>query len=230
MEAKAVKRQRAEAVILFTACIALALSITPNASGSPQVVPSHEIHRPTVSLSPTSLAFGSQPVATTSAAQTVTLSNTGYVPLSITGLAVKGTKGSDFALASTCGRWLAAGANCTIVVMFTPSVTDSEVAWLSISDNASSSPQTVFLSGAGTHDVILTWTASTSAGVIGYNVHRGTTSGGESATPLNSSPINGTTYTDEIVQAGRTYYYVVTAVAWDGVTSPKSNEASATVP
>jgi len=48
---------------------------------------------------------------------------------------------------------------------------------------------------------------------------------------LNSSPINGTTYTDETVQAGRTYYYVVTAVASGDVTqSAISNEVSATVP
>ena len=66
---------------------------------------------------------------------------------------------------------------------------------------------------------------------MGYNVYRGTTSGGESSTPLNSTPINGTTYTDENVTAGATYYYVVTAVASNDVTqSADSNEASATVP
>jgi titin len=89
----------------------------------------------------------------------------------------------------------------------------------------------VSLSGTGIHDVILSWTASTTTGVVGYNVYRGTTSGGESATPLNSSPVNGTTYTDTTVQAGQTYYYVVTAVASNDVTqSADSNEVSATVP
>jgi hypothetical protein len=184
-----------------------------------------------VSLSPTSLAFGNQPADMTSAAQTVTLSNTGNAGLSITSLALTGTNASDFAQSNTCGNSLAAGANCTIAVMFTPSVTGTEAASLSIADNASGSPQTASLSGAGTHDVILTWTASTTPGVGGYNVYRGATSGGEGATPLNSSPINGTTYCDSTVQAGQTYYYVITAVASNDVTqSAASNEVSATVP
>jgi hypothetical protein len=182
-------------------------------------------------LSPTSLAFGNQAVDVTSTAQTVTLSNTGNAALSITSLALTGTNASDFAQTNTCGSSLAGGANCTIAVMFTPSVTGAEAASLSIADNASGSPQTVPLSGAGTHDVILSWTASTTPGVVGYNVYRGTTPGGPYPTQLNSLPINGTTYSDETVQAGQTYYYVVTAVASDGVTqSAYSNQTSATVP
>jgi hypothetical protein len=186
---------------------------------------------PIVSLSPTSLAFVNQPVDMTSSAQTVTLSNTGNATLSITSLALTGTNASDFGQSNTCGSSLAAGANCTIAVMFTPSASGTEAASLSITDNASGSPQTVSLSGTGMHDVILSWTDSTTTGVVGYNVYRGTTSGGESATPLNSSPINGPTYTDATVQAGQTYYYVVTAVASNDVTqSADSKEVSATVP
>jgi hypothetical protein len=208
------------------------LSITDNASGSPQTVGLCGTATPAlVSLSPTSLAFGNQPVDMTSTAQTVTLSNTSSATLSITSLALTGTNASDFAQANTCGSSLAAGANCTVAVMFTPSVTGAEAASLSIADNSSDSPQTVPLSGAGTHDVILSWTASTTPGVIGYNVYRGTTSGGPYPTQLNSTPINGTTYGDETVQAGQTYYYVVTAVASDDVTqSGNSDQASATVP
>jgi hypothetical protein len=207
------------------------LSITDNASGSPQTVSlSGTATSALVGLSPTSLAFGNQSVDVTSTAQTVTLSNTGNTALSITSLALTGTNASDFAQANTCGSSLAAGANCTIVVMFTPSVTGTRAASLSIADNASGSPQTVPLSGAGTHDVILSWTASTTSGVVGYNVYRGTTQGGPYPTELNSSPVNGTTYSDETVQAGQTYYYVVTAVASNDVTqSAASVPASATV-
>jgi two-component sensor histidine kinase len=210
------------------------VSITDNASGSPQTVSLSGTGTGTaalVSLSPTSLAFGNQSVGATSAAQTLTLRNAGNAALSITSLALTGSNASDFDQSNTCGSSLAAGANCTIAVMFTPSVTGSEAASLSIADNASGSPQTVSLSGAGTHDVILTWGASTTPGVVGYNVYRGTTSGGPYPTELNSSPINGTTYTDATVQAGQTYYYVVTAVASNGVTqSADSNQVSATVP
>jgi hypothetical protein len=208
------------------------VSITDNASGSPQTASlSGTGTAALVSLSPTSLAFGNQPVEMTSTAQAVTLSNTGNAALSITSLALTGTNASDFEQSNACGSSLAAGANCTIAVMFTPSVAGAEAASLSIADNSSGSPQTVALSGAGTHDVILSWTASTTPGVVGYNLYRGTTSGGPYPTELNSSPINGTTYTDATVQAGQTYYYVVTAVGSGDVTqSADSNQVSATVP
>jgi fibronectin type 3 domain-containing protein len=71
----------------------------------------------------------------------------------------------------------------------------------------------VTLSGTGMHDVILSWTASTTAGVMGYNIYRGTTPGGEGSTPLNPTPLGGTTFVDGNVTAGATYYYVVTALA-----------------
>jgi fibronectin type 3 domain-containing protein len=62
-------------------------------------------------------------------------------------------------------------------------------------------------------------------------VYRGTASGGQSSTPLNSMPVNGITFVDTGVTAGARYYYVVTAVASsDGAESAKSNETSATVP
>jgi len=209
------------------------VSISDNATGSPQTVSlSGTGTTSLVSLSPTSLAFGNQAVDMISTAQTVTLSNTGSAALSITSLALTGTNASDFAQTNTCGSSLAAGANCTIAVMFTPSVTGTRAASLSIADNSSGSPQTVALSGAGTHDVILSWTASTTPpGVVGYNVYRGTTSGGPYPTQLNSTPVNGTTYCDETVQAGQTYYYVVTAVASNDVTqSADSIQTSASVP
>jgi hypothetical protein len=215
-----------------------AVSITDNASGSPQTVSlSGTGTAALASLSPTSLAFGNQAADMTSTAQTVTLSNAGNAALSITSLALTGTNASDFAQSNTCGSSLAAGANCTIAVMFTPSVAGTEAASLSIADNASGSPQTVSLSGAGTHDVILCWNPSTTPGV-GYNVFRGTAPGGESTTPLNSSPVAAgctsattCTYTDATVVTGTTYYYTVRAVASNDVTqSADSNQVAAPVP
>jgi hypothetical protein len=184
-----------------------------------------------VSLSPTSLAFASQPVEMTSAPQSVILSNTGNTALAITSLAVTGANAGDYSETGNCGSSIAAGANCTIAVLFTPSAGGAGTAALSIADNATGSPQSVSLSGTGTHDVILSWTASVTSGVAGYDVYRGTTSGGESLTPLNSTPVTGTTFSDENVTAGLTYYYVVTAVAAGEVSqSTASNEASACIP
>jgi fibronectin type 3 domain-containing protein len=86
------------------------------------------------------------------------------------------------------------------------------------------------LTGTGTSDVILSWSASSSPGVIGYNVYRGLTSGGEGSTPVNSDPISGTTYVDTNVTAGKTYYYVLTSVNTNGAQSAPSSETEATVP
>ena len=76
--------------------------------------------------------------------------------------------------------------------------------------------------------VVLNWVASTSAGIIGYNVYRATTSGAYT-TPLNSLPISSITYTDSTVQAGQTYYYVVRALN-GSAESANSNEAQVIVP
>lgn len=78
------------------------------------------------------------------------------------------------------------------------------------------------------HFVSLSWTASSSQGVTGYNIYRGTTSGGP-YTKLNSSPVVGTSYTDRTVQAGQTYYYVATAVD-SSSESAYSNEAQGVIP
>jgi len=104
---------------------------------------------PVVSLSPTSLTFSQQNTGTTSAAQPVTLSNIGNASLSISSIAIGGTNSGDFVQTNTCGSSVAAGANCTIGVTFTPSATGSRSASLSITDNASGSPQTVSLTGTG---------------------------------------------------------------------------------
>jgi fibronectin type 3 domain-containing protein len=84
----------------------------------------------------------------------------------------------------------------------------------------------------GAHCTILTWTASVTPGIIGYNVYRSTTSGTEGGTPLNgATPVAATTYEDDAVTAGRVYYYVVTAIAANGVTeSAFSNEAQDQIP
>jgi hypothetical protein len=225
MEARTFQRQPATAVIFASACIALAFLSTSCGGGSAAAgVPAR------VSLSNASVTFSSQPVGTTSSPQTVTLSNAGGAMLTITSIAVTGTNASDFDLINGCGSSLAAGASCAIVVSFTPSALGTRTASVTITDNASGSPHTVSLSGGGGHYVALSWTASTTSGVVGYNVYR-RTAGGSYSTPLNLSPIDGATYSDATVIAGQTYYYVATAVASDGLTeSTNSNEAPAAVP
>jgi hypothetical protein len=78
------------------------------------------------------------------------------------------------------------------------------------------------------HSVLLSWTASTSANVIGYNVYRGSAPGNEIA--ITPPLVAGTSYTDGTVQAGQTYYYVVTAMNSSMITSVFSNEVKAVIP
>jgi hypothetical protein len=79
------------------------------------------------------------------------------------------------------------------------------------------------------HSVDLSWTASTSTDVVGYNIYRALAATGPFQ-KLNTIPISETTYTDTTVQSGVTYYYVATAVDSIGVESSYSNVARATVP
>ncbi len=105
---------------------------------------------PVVTFAPTAVAFANQPINTTSAAQTITLSNTGNATLTITTVSITGTNPGDFAQTKTCGTTLAAGANCTISVTFTPTSATARSASVSVTDNAGGSPQTVPLTGTGT--------------------------------------------------------------------------------
>src|SRR5205823_787471 len=100
------------------------LSVTDNAGGSAQTVAlSGNGTAPAVGLAPTSLGFGNQPLVTISASVTVTLTNTGTASFTITSFAASGDLSLHGALPSSCltsPATLAAGANCSINVTFTP--------------------------------------------------------------------------------------------------------------
>jgi hypothetical protein len=110
---------------------------------------------PAVATSPATLSFtpapvSPQPVNTTSSPQQVTLTNKGNGALTITGITVAGTNGSDFAQTNTCGALpaaLAPGAGCAFSVTFTPTATGTRRGMVTISDNAAGSPHTVSLLG-----------------------------------------------------------------------------------
>jgi len=80
------------------------------------------------------------------------------------------------------------------------------------------------------HSVTLNWGASPSSGVMGYNVHRGTASGGPYTLLTTASRVAGTSYVDSTVQSGLTYYYVITAVNSSNQSSTYSNQATAVIP
>jgi hypothetical protein len=80
------------------------------------------------------------------------------------------------------------------------------------------------------HSSTLNWVASTSSNIAGYNVYRGTTSGGPYNTKLTSTLVSTTSYVDTSVVAGQTYYYVATAVDVSNNESGYSNQATALIP
>ncbi len=100
----------------------------------------------TLSLSPAALTFAGRPLNTTSAVQSVTVTNTGTAAASLSAIAATG----DFAQTNTCGASIAAGAACTVGVTFTPTASGTRTGSVTITGNASNSPSTVSLSGTGT--------------------------------------------------------------------------------
>jgi len=106
---------------------------------------------PTVSVTPSTLTFASTKVGSTSAAQTVTVKNTGTVAVSLTsgGIQIGGADATSYVDTTTCSTSLAVGASCTISVKFKPTATGTLTASLAVADNASGSPQTVSLTGTG---------------------------------------------------------------------------------
>ena len=100
-----------------------------------------------VSFSPTTpLNFKKQTVGTTSPPQTVTLTNTGSKAVRIASMKAS----AEFAVTSTCGTSVAAGANCTISVTFSPTQKGAKQGTITIIDSASTKPQVIEVLGTGT--------------------------------------------------------------------------------
>ena len=113
-----------------------------------------------------------------------------------------------------------------------PQTSGTAAASLSFVSNATNSPATESLSGSEVapiqHSVDLSWGASSSSNVVGYNVYRAGVSGEPYATVASAN--SGTTFVDGSVRAGQTYYYVVTAVDTSGTESVYSNQVQAVIP
>jgi hypothetical protein len=91
-------------------------------------------------------------------------------------------------------------------------------------ENNPPSAPTNLIATAGDSKVTLSWTAVD--GATAYNIKRSTTAGGPYTTIATN--VSGTSYVDNTVTNGTTYYYVVTTVDSNGNESANSNEASAT--
>jgi putative Ig domain-containing protein/HYDIN/CFA65/VesB family protein len=107
---------------------------------------------PAVAFSPTSLTFAAQAIGTTSAPQSITVTNTGNAGLFINSAATRGADPLDFTQVDDgcSGLTLAPGSSCSVAITFSPTATGARSATFILTDNAPASPQTVPISGTGT--------------------------------------------------------------------------------
>jgi hypothetical protein len=181
-------------------------------------------------LSSTALAlsFGNLNIGS-STSQTVTLSDSGNASVVISNVSIQGAGISSSGV--YVGLTLTPGAQIPLSVTFAPLSTLGVSGSITITSNAVNSPMTIAVSGTGlqlgAHSADLAWNAS--AGAVGYNVYRGTVSGGPYSS-LTATPVTTTSFVDTSVQVGQTYYYVVTSLNSNGAESAFSNQAGATIP
>jgi hypothetical protein len=176
---------------------------------------------------PTSLSFGSVTVGST-VTKDVKLTNVGNTNVDIKTVSVSG---AGFTASGGVNVILTPTQSTSVAVSFDPKVAGSVAGKLSVGSNAPALAIALSAQGsAGTKQrtVLLDWSPNTS-GVEGYNIYRGTASGGPYSR-LNGTPDAGTSYSDSTVASGKSYYYVVTAVGTDQVESAYSQQVSATVP
>jgi hypothetical protein len=207
------------------------ISITSNAPGSPAGIALSGTGVAATYLlgaSPASISFGSETDGT-GISQNVTLTNSGNSNVTVSSVSVSGAGFSASGVNS--GSVIAPGKTATLTVTFDPSTAGAATGTVTVASNATNSPAAISVSGTGVQSssVTLNWDASTSSGVTGYNVYRGTAPDTYSRI---ASSVSGTNYKDSNIQTGQntTYYYVVTAVNSSGEESTDSNQASVLVP
>lgn len=133
--------------------LAATLTLTDGGGTSPQTVTlsgQGTVPAPAVGFSSGTLTFGSLLVGETSTAQPVTLTNTGTASLTISSVGITGTGAISFTQTSNCVGTVLVGKSCTINVTFVPTAAGTFSAAVSVTDNATGSPQSVALSGVGT--------------------------------------------------------------------------------
>ena len=129
-----------------------ALAIPSNADSSPDSVTlSGAGTQPAASVTPAALTFGAQVAGSSSAAQTLTVENTGTAPLHVGALVLGGADPAQFSLsADGCSSaTVAPAASCTVDVRFAPATTGTKSATVTVASDAPTSPDSVSVSGTG---------------------------------------------------------------------------------
>jgi hypothetical protein len=202
---------------------------TPTPTPIPSPTPSPTPSSAGLSASPSSLSFGNLAV-NGSSSQTVKVTNTGTAAITITQDTITG---SAFSTGLTTPMSLNAGQSANVSVVFSPKAAGTASGSLLLASNTTAS-LTIALSGNGVnptaHSVDVSWAASTSSNVQGYNVYRGLTSGGPYTKISPTLSASTLAFTDASPVSGTNYFYVVTAVDSNGLESAASNQVSVTIP
>ena len=215
------------AVAALTGCGGSITSTKASPSGNGNSIPG------TLSVSAATVSFGNVTLGSnatkteklTAATSAVTISSGNW-------------NGGGFSISGmTFPVTLAPGQSASFTVTFAPQTSGSASGGISFLSDAANSPTVESFTGVGTqtsgpspqHSVSLSWSPSPST-VVGYNVYRGTTSGGPYPTKLTLSPQSATSMIDSTVVAGTTYYYVATSVDQSNVESIYSNQLTEVVP
>ena len=207
------------------------VTITSNASNTTLTIPlsgTGAAAAGQLSATPATLPVGNVAVGSSGSASgtltasganvTVTAASTNNSVFSVSGLSLPIT--------------IPAGQSTSFTVTFSPQTAAAASATLTFTSNAQPTTTTEALTGTGTaastHNVSLSWTASTSSGVSGYNVYRTTyaNSACGSFSKINSALDTATLYTDSTVVNGTSYCYATTAVDSSNQESGYSNIVS----
>ena len=178
-------------------------------------------------VSPSTLGVGSVVVGTSGTASGTLQASGGSV--TVTGAT---SNSSVFVISGlSLPVTIPAGQSVPFTITFSPQVSGAAGATLTFTSNAQPSSTTESLTGSGTaaptYSVNLSWAASTSANVSGYNIYRAQYSASCGAFKKLNAQINtGTLYTDSTVTDGTSYCYAATTVTTDTGESGYSNIVS----
>ena len=179
------------------------------------------------------LSFGTVALGTPGV-QTFSVANSGGSNVTISGISFAG---QSVALSGiSAGLVIAPGQSVPVSATFSPVSAGATSGLITITSDAANSPATISWTAAtpATAEAVapavnLSWVASTSDGVTGYNVYRSTISGGPYSL-ITSNPVAATDFVDSNVSSAETFFYVVTSIAAGNEESGYSTEVSATLP
>jgi hypothetical protein len=192
---------------------------------------------PALALSPAAVNFGARTIKT-STSQSVILTNTGNISLSISSISVANPVFSVSGINK--GVTLSPGQKLEFQVWFHPTATGKAAATISLDSSAGATPVKLAVAGSASssststptstasHSVTLDWTDH-NVPAKGFHVYRSEMSGGP-FNRIDQGKLEATTYKDSEVVGGAHYFYVVTAVGEAGPESAYSNEVSVEIP